>query len=187
ARRQGLLDPVGERLQLRDLERPRVGALHRHEQEEAVAVALVPRQQLAVLEALGQLLDQRVDLRAQRLVGAAAEVALDARERREVDQDHAQPALFPERAAHAVLDLAERRDHAAAILRPGLAAYSNAPNPIKAGRIHTWAKLRVSSSHSAKPTPPRTATAATGSGSRKPASGASGRRRNTTSATQVRP
>ena len=52
------------------------------EEQEAVALALVAGQDVALADAVLQLVQDGIDLRAQRLVGRAAEAALDAGQRR---------------------------------------------------------------------------------------------------------
>jgi hypothetical protein len=80
-----LLHPVGQLAQVQRGEGPAL-ALLAQEEDEAVALPLVQRQQVALAEAVLELDDHGVDLLADGLVGRAAEPALHARQGMQVDE-----------------------------------------------------------------------------------------------------
>ena len=91
-------------------------------------VALVPGDQVLAADAVLQLLDDGIGLRAQRLVGGLAEAALDARQRDQVEQDDAQPPFLVEDAAQIGLDVAQDRGWPSQlIVRPRARKSNDAP------------------------------------------------------------
>ena len=88
------------------------------EEQEAVALALVAGEDVALPEAVLHLQEDGLDLRAQALVGGAAEAALDVGEGRQVHEDGPQAAVLAQQQADLVVQVPERGErHRTSILR----------------------------------------------------------------------
>ena len=139
ARLQELLDPVGQPAQVGGHEGHRGlgAAAASQEEQEAIALALVAGEDVALAKPLLHLLEHGVDLRAQALVGGPPEAALDVSEGPQVHEHGPQAALLAQDLANLVVRVAERDDrHQKDILRPGPGHFKPAMRRPPSGRPH---------------------------------------------------
>src|SRR5262249_44787219 len=105
-----VLDAVRELPEVGHHERDLALPASAEEEQEAIALALVPGQEVALAEAVLHPLEEGLDLGVQRLEGRASEAPLDVGEGGEVHEDDGQAALLAEDAADLLVHVPERRD-----------------------------------------------------------------------------